>query len=184
MKIVAGSRYTFKQKANLSADDYLQLALGAENYIKKFQNETEENIYWKKKGATWSVVPEEEIDLSFYSGNAGILFFYLKLYEVTKNEAYLDVIKKSAAYIAENWKSYFEQTPIFGDKFMVNGLYMGVGGIGLVLLETYKLTGDEKSKKGTLEIFEYYKETAKEAEDGIYWSNSPAVAMDGGVLLR
>lgn len=183
MKIQSGKRYIFKRKESSTPEEYLEAVLGAEKYIRCYEQEGPDGIYWKKKGATWSGVPESEIDLSFYSGNTGILFFYLKLYEVTKNEEYLTKIKKSVNYIATNWKNYFEQTPIFGSDFMTKGLYMGVGGIGLILLEAYKVTGDEKALQGALEIYEYYKSEVSEAGDGIYWSNSPAVAMDGGVIL-
>ncbi len=183
MKITSGSRYHFKRKEKATAQEYLEAAIGAERYIRQFAIRNENGLCWKKKGATWSAVPEEEIDLSFYSGNTGILFYYLKLYEVTKKEEYLEIIHASVAYIVANWRKFFEQTPIFGSEFMNNGLYMGVGGIGLVLLEVYKSTKDELAKQGAVEIFEYYVELAKEAEDGIYWSDSPAVAMDGGVIL-
>lgn len=183
MKLISGSRYIFKKKQNPQAEDYLSTALGAEKYIRKFEQETADGIYWKKKGATWSEVPEEEIDLSFYSGNTGILFFYLKLYETTKKEEYLERINKSAAYIAKHWKEYFNQTPIFGSDFMIKGLYMGIGGIGLILLETYKATGNEEAKIAALEVYEYYKENVVKKDDGIAWSDSPAVAMDGGVIL-
>lgn len=183
VKIRAGSVYKFKQKTPSDSREYLETALGAEKYISQYAKENETEIYWKKSGATWSSVPEEEVDLSFYSGNAGILFFYLKLYEITKEERFLNIIDKSVNYISKRWREYFKQTPIFGAEFMVDGFYMGIGGIGLVLLEVYRQTKNETAQKGAREIYEYYKGMETTAEDGIFWTDSPAVAMDGGIIL-
>ena len=183
MKMQAKGKYKFKQATVASPNEYLNISLGVEKYLKKYELSTSDGICWKKKGATWNEVSEDEIDLSFYSGNTGILYFYLKLYEVTQDQQYKDTILQASSYIASNWRNYFNQTPIFGSDFMSNGLYMGVGGIGLILLETYKLIGSEAAKQGALEIYEYYKEISQKSDNGIYWSNSPAVAMDGGIIL-
>lgn len=105
MKMIAGSRYTFKKTEDPKAEDYLQAALGAEKYIRQFEHtEDGQGIYWKKKGATWSEVPEQEIDLSFYSGNTGILYFYLKLYEVTGKEEFLEKIKAICFHMIRKWR--------------------------------------------------------------------------------
>ncbi len=175
--------YRFKQKQPIDSEEYLKTALAVEKTLRKYRTEVSDGIYWKKKGATWSEVKEDEVDLTFYSGVSGILYFYLKLYEVTEQEDFLKELKLGTKYLALHWKDFFEQSPIFGMTVVNDGLYMGVGGIGLVLGEIYKSIGDEYAKRGALQINQYYKDNKKEDENGIYWADFTAMAMDGGVIL-
>lgn len=164
-------------------ENYLNISLRAEKFIAKYAHEDKDGIYWKKRGATWSMIGEQEVDQSFYSGTSGILYYYLKLWETTKEEKFMYILKEGTRYLAAHWKEYFEQSPIFGMKEMDDGLYMGVGGIGLVFSEIYRSIQNENAKQGALEIESYYINSVKHDENGAFWTGSPAIAMDGGVIL-
>lgn len=177
-----GNTYDTKQVS--SPEEYLQAVWGAEKFLSKNAYETEDGIYWRNNN-NWRGV-KDETDLSFYSGCAGVLYFYLKLWEATKDEKALDTVKKGAKYLALHWRDFFDQTPVFGSMDLpgsVNGLYFGAAGLGLVLINVYGSTDDETAKAGALEILEYYKKEAKEDADGVYWTGLTGLAMDGGVIL-
>ena len=56
--------------------------------------------------------------------------------------------------------------------------YSGVGGIGLILNEVYRLYQDENAKAGAMEILDHYLDTSTEDNEEIYWSdNSPVFFM-------
>ena len=173
----------FEQAQVTDPNEYLATSLRAEKYIAKYAYQTEDGLYWKKEGATWSQIGEHEVDQSFYSGTTGILYYYLKLWETTGRQEFLDTVKEGTRYLARHWRDFFSQSPIFGMKSMDDGLYMGVGGIGMVLLDIYKSTGDENAKNASREIEQYYIDGKKQDEPGIYWINSPAMAMAGGIIL-
>ena len=173
----------FEQAQVTDPNEYLETSLRAEKYIAKYAHQTEDGLYWKKEGATWSQIGEHEVDQSFYSGTTGILYYYLKLWETTGRQEFLNTVKEGTCYLARHWRDFFSQSPIFGMKIMDDGLYMGVGGIGMVLLDIYKSTGDENAKNAAREIEQYYIEGKKQDEQGVYWIDSPAMAMDGGIIL-
>lgn len=173
----------FAYTAASSPEDYLNAALRTEKYIAKSMHTVGDGIYWKKEGATWSGVGPDEIDQTFYSGTSGILYFYLKLYETTQKAEYLEIVQQGTKYLAKHWRDFFDQSSLFGLESSDYGIYMGVGGLALVLGEVYRSTKDENAKRGALEINEYYKSSAKKDEDGAYWTGATGLAMDGGIIL-
>ncbi len=168
-----------------SPNEYLEAVLGAEATIAKHQVTTPDGIYWKTSQENWREV-QGDIDLSFYSGHAGILYFYLKLWEVTRDQNHYETVLSGARYLSLHWKDFFTQKPVFHMMDLPGssqGLYFGVAGLGLVLTEVYQATGDVYAKEGALDILEYYLEQAKEDETGTYWTGLTGLAMDGGILM-
>ena len=66
-----------------NASDYLNAALSAERWIATFEHKTPEGIFWQQDAS-------QPIDLSLYSGSAGVAYFYLKLTEVTGNAEFAE----------------------------------------------------------------------------------------------
>ncbi len=171
---------TFKSENVSSPEEYLNVVLQAQVYISKHAVYTTDGIYWKNKDQNWREI--DEIDLSFYSGDAGILYFYLKLWEVTRDGQWLEIVHSASKYLALHWKDFFTQAPVFHMMDLPGsqkGLYFGIAGIGLVLTEVYRSTADSNAKQGAKEILEYY---IKEEKDSS-WTGLTGLAMDGGILL-
>jgi len=61
--------------------------------------------------------------------------------------------------------------------------YSGVGGIGLILNEVYRLYQDENAKAGAMEILDHYLDTSTEDNEEIYWSDNSPVFFDSGNIL-
>jgi lantibiotic modifying enzyme len=168
-----GQLFAVKQ-AN-APSDYLAAALQAERFIAAHQQETPEGIYW-------SLQPDAPLDQTFYSGTAGILYFYLKLTEVTGEAQYSEIAEKATNYLALHWQDFLSAPPTLG-LGTENGLYFGLGGLGLVLGEAYRTLGNQRAAEAAHAIVTYYQQQAKTDENGAYWTGSTALALDGGVIL-
>lgn len=130
---------------------------------------------------------------NLYVGLAGILHMYLQFYLVEHYEKsncqrdidYEHIIKEMTRYLSIHWKDGLEYVKQNGEAVlgMAEAFYGGIGGIGMVLNEVYKVFADESAKKAVWEIITYYKEHAVRTEKGIYWSDNSAIFFDGGITL-
>jgi lantibiotic modifying enzyme len=167
-----------KRYATLTAKaptDYLDAAKQAERFIARYQKETPEGIYWQQD-------TEKPLDQTFYSGTAGILYFYLELASVTGEEFYRTIAEKGSNYLAAHWQDFLSAPPTLG-MGTENGLYFGLGGLALVLNEAHRVLGSKATEDAVQGIISYYRKAARTDENGTYWTGSTALALDGGVLL-
>ncbi len=178
-----GKRYETYQVN--SPQEYLDAAIRTEKFLSKYIREVEDGIYWDNAEQNWRNV-YSETDLSFYSGDAGILYFYLKLWEVTRDSRIEHILSEGARYLSLHWRDFFDQTPVFHTLDLPGaqqGLYFGAAGLGLVLTEIYRSTGNEFAEKGAREVLDYYISELKDDESGSYWTGLTGLAMDGGIIL-
>lgn len=183
-KFAIGHRYQTETVGD--PGEYLEAVLRTDRYLRKSMKESNDGITWTNNKKSWRMVEIGEADQSFYSGSTGILYFYLKLFDVTGNPEHLRIVKEGARYLARHWREFFKQTPVFGDmnlKGSENGLYFGVAGIGMILAEVYADIKDENAKAGALEVVDYLLEVAVNDEEGVYWNGPTGMAMDGGIIL-
>ncbi|MGL6202147.1 MAG: lanthionine synthetase LanC family protein [Lachnospiraceae bacterium] len=167
----------FPVRKAASPDEYLRAAIDAEGYIKTFQVETRDGIYWNEvKGSG---------ELTFYRGAAGILYMYVQLYLITGETCYEEIIKKAARYLALHWQDIIIKAAKEGEIIdgIAQGLYMGIGGIGMVLAKVYGIFGDKNARKGLSAIIEYYMSHAHHVAAGVYWSDNSPLYLDGGIVL-
>lgn len=173
----------FRSRKAETPKEYLQVALQAEQYIAHHMRRSKEGIYWE-------IPDSDRVDLSFYSGCAGILYFYTKLQQVYPNDRYKEIIAQSTAYLLEHLSESLSHEAVYDyacpfpyKKIFKKGLYFGLAGLGMVFLEVYRLTQDENAKTGAKFVAEYYLSTKKDNSKGSHWTLSPCVALDGGVIL-
>jgi len=161
-------------------EEYLETALATEKYLESNRIDGPKGTYWRIDGIHDKGT---DTDITFYSGTAGVVYFYLKLYETTKNETYLDTVKDGATYLLNNLENYiaFPPAPLLPGSN--DGLYFGLGGIGLVLKEIFKVVNDDNILAGIKFVTNHYLEAAKQDEDGTYWTGFVGIAMDGGIIL-
>lgn len=165
----------FLYKKAEKPEDYLEAALKAEKYISGAVRETEDGIFWQ--------ADEDKLDLTLYSGSAGILYFYIKLYETTENDKYLQIVREAAKYHARHWKDFLSAKPTLELPGAHEGLHFGLGGYSIALGEAYRILKDDEVAGALSEIGEHYQKTAKTDSDGIYWTGLTGLAMDGGIIL-
>lgn len=165
----------FASRKAESPQDYLDAALQAEKFIRQNAHETDEGLYWQLPGGG-------ELDQTFYSGSAGVLYFYLKLAETTGDTAFRAVAERGTAYLAAHWRDLLTATPVLG-LGTEKGLHWGPAGLGLVLGEAYRVLGREDARQAAIAIGQYYRDTAITDETGTKWTESTALALDGGIIL-
>jgi lantibiotic modifying enzyme len=168
-----GKPYATAQAKSLT--DYLDAARQAEQFIARYQKETPDGIYWQQDS-------DKPLDQTFYSGTAGILYFYLELTSVTGEARYRTIAEQGTNYLSAHWQDFLSAPPTLG-MGTENGLYFGLGGLALVLNEAYRVLGSEKAAKASQEIVARYQSIAQTDENGTFWTGSTALALDGGVLL-
>ncbi len=135
---------------------YLGVALEAADWI-------ESSAVSSEYGILWPAVPDENTttDNWLYSGNSGIVLFFLEMYYSTGDVQYLNAAQSGADHLLGTLSE--EKS---------SGFYSGIAGIGFALLETYKADEDVKYLEGFKTCLQYIKESAEEIGQGIEWSQT------------
>lgn len=186
--------YLFKP---YKSDDYIRIAEEAADWIKSTEKLTE-------AGKIWEQSPDSDEDFSdypmltekaLYGGSAGIGLFYLRLYQATKNEEYLEEAIKAADHIitTDEGIDFYKRT--LSDNAVVDklvhvknmpgwkiGYYNGPTGQAYLHLKLYEITKDVKYKNYAIKVADDLLSTAIETDDGIHWSEQGDLCGDGGFI--
>jgi lantibiotic modifying enzyme len=161
--------------------DLLNGATEAARWIRSVERNTEEGRHWlpepdhPEKKTT--VSPENGI----YSGNAGVVLFFLELAKATGDPSYLEDARRGADYLAANWnKLPNEKERIPGSNL---SFYNGLSGVAFVLAETWKATAATQYRDSSLAATQFLADQAKSTGSGVAWSKSPGIVGDGSIIL-
>jgi lantibiotic modifying enzyme len=115
------------------------------------------------EGLSWPSVPPDPktVGLDLYSGVPGVILFYLNAYDMTRTPAFLDEAESGAHYLLAK-----------AGEVEGAGLYEGLAGIGFALEETFKASGDDKFRRGFLDILGRIAASAKAEGQGFAWSTT------------
>jgi lantibiotic modifying enzyme len=110
------------------SNHYLDKAIAAEKWLQSVEQKDSTGIFWP------NIKDSAIVTNDLYAGNAGIVLFYLELYQATKNDTYLQKIKQGINYILVNQPDTL---------FWLNcGLYSGHAGTVYLLHQAYMVTHD------------------------------------------
>lgn len=157
-------------------ETYLQTALEAEAYIRTFQVEEEDGIYW-------SGYLGEKAALSYGLGAAGIAYFYLELYQTTGEPRFRDTVLKASNYLCKHWRESFENAK---ERASAGGHFSStsdITGIAKVLFPIYETFHREQEKSTLIAMTDTIVAEAKEDERGIIWDGDPTFGHDAGVVV-
>ena len=134
---------------------HLDCAIRAEAWIDSTRIET-------GAGLTWPVLAEKPdgVSVSLYQGVAGILLYYLELFETTGNEAFLECAGRGADDLIERIRDSRELTA---------GLYQGLSGLAFTLAEVAERTARETHRAAAVACLERLQAAAVECGEGIGW---------------
>ena len=169
----------FKQ---FTDEDYLRGAVETANWLKTLEVKTEHGKIWKNYPDGQNGFGRDIMlfgPTNIYSGSAGIGIFYLRLYEATGDEQYLEEAKAAADHIisVKTDAGWYEKTltsdiggviPVPGGAI---GYSNGPMGQALFLDDIYQVTKEEKYKGYVLKVADDLQEAVKYTEDGLNWSN-------------
>lgn len=170
----------FNTKPAESVEDYLITAIEAEKFLAKYKHEDADGVYWTKhRGDSF-----KGEDLTLYTGTSGVLYFYLKLYEITGCEAYERLIRSASVRLARKWRAFevpaFYKAPSLKDELSPNH---GIGGVAYVLLEVEERFPNAEVSQALDDIERYYGEVASRDADGhAFWGNDISILSDAGVI--
>lgn len=156
--------------------EYLDAVKRGERTIATRQRNGYDGIYWL--GTDTSVV-----DYTLYRGITGLAYFYLKLYTVTNDEYYGDLVRGSLRYLVKHWRTLAETPNNEWLSHRERGLYGGIAGLGAVLLEAWRTLGDDVYRNTVTDILQWYVDHAERDAHGVYWSGNVAIMLDTGATL-
>lgn len=166
-----------------NVEEYIKISLKTHEYLESLKIEDADGIYWAHPG-------KENGDGAIYTGSAGVVYFYMELYRLTKDEKYLEIVNRAADYIDINWKksgeagiAMLQEYGIFDDLGMIYSYYSGAASAGEGLLSIYGLTGRQKDKDAVRTITDFIIYNAKEDKDGLYWGSDCTMAHDAGTMI-
>jgi lantibiotic modifying enzyme len=138
------------------ADNYLDSAKDAACWIRSTSIQT-------ARGPAWPAEPgnDKTVATSLYSGVPGVVLFFLEAATATGDDSYLKDARQGADFLLS---SLAEEKG--------NGLYTGLAGIGFVLQETFKKTGDRRYKEGALKCVATLHERASKEGKGVQWDDT------------
>lgn len=175
---VFGLNAPYDYEALGTPEQLLELIKRGERGLAAAAVETPEGVYWTD-------TYQQDQNLSFYSGSAGILYLYTKLHRAFGG--YDAEIGKALRYLLANWRG-FRQGRLLADLFDgTNSFYFGLVGVSIALLEAYDLVEAELQARVRAEVAALADEVmarAKRDEAGDYYWNAGAIGLDGGVILQ
>lgn len=187
MQIVNNYRFVIgglhNRKKVLDDEEYIKIAYKTHEYLETLKIEDQDGIYWANPG-------KENGDGAIYTGSSGVVYFYIELYKLTKDEKYLEIIHKAADYIGKNWRKAGEagiamllEYGITEDLGTVYNYYSGAASTGEGLIAVYQLTNRQQDKDAVREMTNFIVENAKEDENGLYWGIDCTMFHNAGTMI-
>jgi lantibiotic modifying enzyme len=166
----------FASFIQVKTTDILEAVRKTHNYIEQFRVSDPDGFYWSDSS-------DDDIDLGFENGAAGISYFYLQLYKSTQNSEYLRISQEGFRYIRQHWrKQLWIQNP-HAKNYELN-VNSGVGSIASALLTYHEETQDADSLKTLHEIAMYVVDSAEQSNGDVSWTGLPYYAVgDSGIAL-
>ena len=101
-----------------------------------------------------------------YHGSSGVAVYYLEAYAATGDQHWLDQACRAADHLLAGMGGAAQT-----DQALPPGLYEGVSGLGFVLAEVFKATGEPRFGDGAEVCLEAIADAADEAGDGVQWAD-------------
>lgn len=155
-----------------TSEDFLVAAREAARWIRSAARPAEHGLVW---------LPEPQ---TIYSGNAGIVIFFLELAAATGDASYLEDARWGADQIAATWREVREFPFLIKLENVDLDFNHGLSGTAFALARVWLRTGSERYREAALGVTRFIAEQAKPAGGGIEWVGAPAAALgDGAIAL-
>ena len=140
-----------QHSASSASHNYLELAVQTADWLDSVAIQ-------EKHGLQWPTVPQQSPASSniLYSGNSGVVLFYLHLYRATKQQHHLD----QAIAGVDSLVHYVHSMPLDSDS----SFWSGIAGIAYTLNQLYQETDFERFVQAEQKCFEHIRRTAYSLE--------------------
>jgi lantibiotic modifying enzyme len=168
----------------LTSLDYLQTARSAAEWIRSVEVPVEGGLTWLPEPDHPEKVTTISAAQTIYSGNAGIVLFFLELAKATGDRSYLDEAVRGADVIAATWREALVFPFMLSLPSIDLDVNHGVAGTAFVLHQAWLATGKQGYLDTAREIAREIVSLAKPAGAGIEWAGAPAAGLgDGAITL-
>jgi len=167
-----------------TAEDFLATAEEAARWIRSTSQTAEHGLVWLPEPDRPERVATITAPQTIYSGNAGIVLFFLELAAATGDASYLEDAKRGADQIAGTWRQV-RDFPFMIKLENVNlDFNHGLSGTAFALAQVGLRTGIERYREAALAVTRFIAELAKPVGNGVEWVRAPSAALgDGAIAL-
>ncbi len=162
----------------------LAAAIEAARWIRSTAQRTEHGLIWLPDPDQ----PERTATLSapatIYSGNAGIVLFFLELARATGDVTYLADAKLGADQLAATWREVLTFPAFFNIENLSLTFNTGLSGTAFVLAHVWQATQDAKYRDAAWAITQYIVEAARPIGEAVEWIGGASAGLgDGAIIL-
>jgi lantibiotic modifying enzyme len=163
---------------------FLAAAQAAAHWIRSTARATEHGLIWLPD-------PDQPVRTStvtapstIYSGNAGIVLFFLELAQATGDNSCLADAQRGADHIAATWREVLAfEAPIALENVNLT-FNLGLSGPAFVLANLWQTTQIARYREAALAITQHIVEAARPTGDGIAWVGAASAGLgDGAIIL-
>jgi lantibiotic modifying enzyme len=162
---------------------YLDAAEAAARWIRTAARPMEHGLGWlpepdhPERATTVTAAP------TIYSGNAGIVLFFLELARATGDDSYLDEARRGADQLAATWREVLD-FPFLVPLDNVNlDFNHGLSGTAFALANVWQATGATAYRDAALEITRHIAGAARPAGAGVEWTGAASAGLGDGSIL-
>jgi len=134
----------------------LDAAKQAAQWIRKSAIKTERGIVWPADPADG-----KSVGTSLYGGTPGVILFFIEAFHATGDASYLQDARAGADQLLAAMADEKE-----------SGLYVGLGGIGFALEETFNATREPRYHDGAIQCAQVISKRAIKTGKGVEWSDT------------
>jgi lantibiotic modifying enzyme len=163
---------------------FLEAALAAASWIRSTAQATDHGLIWLPDPDQPERTATISAPATIYSGNAGIVLFFLELAQATGDASYLADAQRGADHLAATWRETLAFTPPIALDNLNLIFNMGISGTAFVLAHVWQATQITRYRDDALEITKHIVDAAQSTDDGVVWVGATSAGLgDGAIIL-
>jgi lantibiotic modifying enzyme len=167
-----------------TAVDYLAAAESAARWIRATARPAAHGLIWLPDPDRPERPATITAPATIYSGNAGIVLFFLELAAATGDASYLVEARRGADQIAATWRETMEHPALINIENAELAFNMGLSGTAFVLGNVWHATQEARYRDAALEITRHIVQAARPVEGGVEWIGAASAGLgDGAIVL-
>jgi Lanthionine synthetase C-like protein len=162
---------------------YLDAAQDAARWIRAVAQPATHGLTWLPEPDKPEKAATVTAPATIYSGNAGIVLFFLELARATGDRSYRDEAIRGADQIAATWRDVLEY-PFFPVIENVNlDFNHGLSGTAFTLIQVWQETGETRYRDAARAIVQHIAAAARPVGAGVEWVGAASAGLGDGAII-
>jgi len=167
-----------------TSEDFLAAATSTAHWIQSTAQPAPFGLTWLPEPDKPELATTVSAPQTIYSGNAGIVLFFLELADATGDQSWLAPAQSAADQIAATWREVLDFRFLIDLEHVNLDFNHGLSGTAFTLATIWQRTGKEQYRIAALDIVQHIASVAKPAGKGIEWTGAASAALgDGAIAL-